>query len=246
MRYIRRTLLDDEVLKFLEIQTERSSDLAGSRAIQARWNSVRKMRRFGPIRSALDGMGGPRARCMYCEDSHGSDIEHFWPKTPYPHKMFNWDNLLICCTECGRLKGDLFPLGDDGQPLLINPTMEDPWCYLDYDPETGNIVARFDILNNTWSGKGCKSVEILRLDGREALANCYKRTFSRLNSHALSFLDDNSYRLVDSLFNDDDTGLLGWILIGTGQGTNPFARIREEYPLQWDECVRRYSGNIAD
>jgi hypothetical protein len=27
---------------------------------------------------------------MYCLDSHATDIEHFWPKTPYPQRMFVW------------------------------------------------------------------------------------------------------------------------------------------------------------
>lgn len=41
-------------------------------------------------------------------------------------RMFKWRNLLLCCSECGRLKGNRFPL-QGKKPLLIDPTKEQPW-----------------------------------------------------------------------------------------------------------------------
>jgi len=134
---------------------------------------------------------GERERCMYCLDSHGTDIEHFWPKAPYPERMFTWSNLLLCCAECGRLKGDRFPL-DVGRPMLIDPTAEEPWQYLDFDPETGNLVARFDLDADDWSAKGQKTVELLQLDRREALATGYRRTYRRLAAVVEHFLSESS------------------------------------------------------
>ncbi|WP_156427859.1 hypothetical protein [Thiohalocapsa sp. ML1] len=98
---------------------------------------------------------------MYCEDSHGTDIEHFRPKTPFPECLFVWTNMLLCCAECGRLKGKQFPTDAMGEPLLIDPTVDAPWEHLDFDPETGNVVARFDLERNAFCPKGEKTVETL-------------------------------------------------------------------------------------
>jgi hypothetical protein len=93
--------------------------------------------------------------------------------------MFVWLNLLLCCVECGRFKGDRFPLAD-GAPLLVDPTAEDPWDYLDFDPTTGNVVARFDTAANDWIAKGQATVGLLQLDRREAMAAGYRKTYRRL------------------------------------------------------------------
>src|SRR5258706_10052016 len=117
--------------------------LNGSLDAEREWKSARQI---GPLRTVygiLKTMAGRRERCMYCGDSHGTDIEHFWPKADHPDRMFRWPNLLLCCTECGRFKGSRFPL-ENGVPMLVDPTAEDPWQFLDFDPATGVIVARYD------------------------------------------------------------------------------------------------------
>jgi uncharacterized protein (TIGR02646 family) len=185
-------------------------------------------------------MMGERERCMYCLDSHGTDIEHFWPKTPYPERMFQWPNLLLCCAECGRFKGDRFPVSD-GLPLLVDPTAEEPWLHLDFDPMTGNVVARFDIDQNDWSRKGQATVETLKLDRREALAIGYQKTFRRLVAVIERFLKDNnasSESLLKLLQEADDHGLLGWCFMGTGQLMPPFADLQAERPEAWQFCIR--------
>ena len=64
--------------------------------------------------------------------------------------------------------------------MLIDPTAEEPWQYLDFDPTTGNVVARFDLDSDNWSPKGQGTVELLQLDRREALSVGYRRTYRRL------------------------------------------------------------------
>ena len=176
---------------------------------------------------------------MYCLDSHGADIEHRWPKTPYPERLFWWPNLLLCCTECGRMKGSQFPLAD-GQPLLVDPTLEDPWLDLDFDPTTGNLVARFNLDANAWSRKGLKTVEILQLDRREALAVGYLKTYRRLSSVVERHLVDSTPgkdRLVDALLEADEHGLLGWCFLGTGQALPPFSDLCTLRPDVWADCI---------
>lgn len=217
----------------------------GSLDIQREWKIARKTSLLQTVLITLKGMMGERERCMYCLDSHGTDIEHFWPKTPYPERMFVWLNLLLCCTECGRLKGDRFPLAED-QPLLIDPTVEEPWLYLDFDPVTGNVVARFDVQTNDWSPKGLKTIEVLQLDRREALAAGYRKTFLRLSALTEQFLATNlptATDLITALQEVDDHGLLDWCFFGNGKTVEPFNNLRIHHPQTWAECVARLKGN---
>jgi hypothetical protein len=81
-------------------------------------------------------------RCMYCEDSKGITIEHFRPKKDYPLRAFEWANYLLACTECNsNYKRTLFPLDDQGEPLLLDPTdpTDDPLDHLAFSPSTGKF-----------------------------------------------------------------------------------------------------------
>jgi uncharacterized protein (TIGR02646 family) len=181
-------------------------------------------------------MAGKRERCMYCEDSHGGDIEHFWPKTAYPHKMFTWENHLLCCTGCGRIKGIQFPLDGSNQPLLVNPTAEDPWDSLEFDPDTGNIVARFDANAKMFSAKGTSTVNVLKLDRREALAEGYRRSLRRIKAVLEPYLAPSSQApdartIIRALKIADDHGLLEWCFKFSGKKEPPFSEFIARYPL---------------
>jgi hypothetical protein len=134
---------------------------------------------------------------------------------------------------------DKFPLAN-GEPLLVDPTVEDPWQFLDFDPATGNLVPRFDLRASAWSPKGTSTVEVLELDRREALAAGYQATHSRLVKaveQALHHPPPDGARLAGALRSADDHGLLGWCFRGTGQNTPPFSILRQQYPSVWDTCM---------
>ena len=245
MRRIARLPLRKNVRDYLRKRQNKADmkQALGTLNATAEWKSARTAKSVTEVLVTLQRMMGVRERCMYCLDSHGADIEHFWPKTPYPGKMFHWPNLLLCCTECGRLKGDRFPL-DQGQPLLVDPTVEEPWEYLDFDPGTGNIVARFDVSINVWSPKGLKTVETLQLDRREALAAGYRKTFLRLSSiisDRLNTVGPILPGIIDELKEADDHGLLGWCFIGFGQNIQPFSDLRVRHPDVWVACIAAIS-----
>lgn len=213
---------------------------AGSLDIEATWRSARQTRSVKTALGVLQTMAGNRQRCMYCGDSHGTDIEHFWPKRHHPDRMFRWLNLLLCCTECGRFKGDDFPLAG-GTPLLVDPTAENPWEFLDFDPATGNVVARFDPAVNDWTSKGTKTVKALHLDSREALAAGYQQTHRRLKARVEAALQEpapDASALANALRDTDDHGLLGWHFTGTGQNEEPFASLRQNHPDVWQHCLQ--------
>lgn len=78
--------------------------------------------------------------CPYCErvidDIDDSHIEHIMPKDLHPNKFQDYDNLLTSCNDklsCGNIKGNYY--SDD----FINPVIENPTEYLQYDIKTGEI-----------------------------------------------------------------------------------------------------------
>ncbi|HET9656726.1 MAG TPA: hypothetical protein VFP72_15345 [Kineosporiaceae bacterium] len=79
-------------------------------------------------------------RCMYCEDSLATTIDHYRPKATYPDHCFAWSNYLLACSYCNsNMKRDAFPVDGD-QPLLIDPTTMDPLEHLALSPTTGLYV----------------------------------------------------------------------------------------------------------
>jgi uncharacterized protein (TIGR02646 family) len=113
-------------------------------------------RAFDEIRRVLRRMATGLDRCMYCEDSEGNAIDHFWPLAKYPERAFRWRNYLWACTHCNsNQKRDRFPLDDAGQPLLIDPTDDEPLLHLAFSPSTGEYGAL--------SPKGRVSIEVFGL-----------------------------------------------------------------------------------
>ncbi|WP_373032388.1 AAA family ATPase [Sulfurovum sp.] len=67
-------------------------------------------------------------KCAFCETPlvGGSDITHFWPKSLYWERAYDWDNLFLSCPTCNRAKGGRAPTslgkdyGIDGA-IILNP-----------------------------------------------------------------------------------------------------------------------------
>ena len=69
-----------------------------------------------------------------------SQIEHIKPKDKFPKLLTEYDNLLACCLErkrCGNSKANKW------DELFINPTIENPEDYFEYDIKTGRIIPIF-------------------------------------------------------------------------------------------------------
>jgi hypothetical protein len=129
---------------------------------------------------------------------------------PIPTRQtYKWLNLLLCCTTCGNHKLDRFPLDLEGRPELVDPTAEKPWDFLDFDPDTGNFTARFDLGLNDFSPKGTETVKLLHLDRRESLAIGHRQSLKRLKALAQSA--DCTRKALEA---EDDYGLLPYLLRG--------------------------------
>lgn len=197
------------------------SEKAASDKAVALWDakksSDRRTKAFEEIQQKLKEMSSGSERCMYCEDSAGTDIEHFYPKAEYPWFAFLWENYLWACSFCNsNCKRELFPLSPDGGPLLINPAEEDPRAYLDFIPANGKFEAIDD------NAKGKTSIEVFDLNGDiqgRKLHLQRQSTFRTLQTLIIQFdqhIENNEATLAGFVKIDIQSYpfsyVLGWIL----------------------------------
>jgi uncharacterized protein (TIGR02646 family) len=202
------------------------------------------------VAGTLREMAGNRARCMFCGDSQGTDIDHFRPMATYCDHAFQWINLLWVCAGCNRRKGDQFPVDSHGRPLLIDPTVEDPWDYLFFDPHTGNITARYDANTGVAHPKGQQTTDdaILPLnieavtEGRQRATRQLRRVVRDLLASAAADLEAATNELIDRLHDQDDYGLLQWFFHREGSETPPFSDLRQRYPTAWTAVLSATRG----
>lgn len=157
MRQLVRPALTKNTIRTLGRITDRIAN-SNSPKDQAKLSWERKPDvAFTEIRLALYKMASGRSRCMYCEDSMGTDIDHFRPKANYPTSAFLWPNYLLACSYCNsNLKRQQFPLDAAGMPLLIDPSVDDPTTHLKFLPTSGEYAAVDD--------KGIESIRIFGLN----------------------------------------------------------------------------------
>ncbi len=216
--------------------------------IAATWKAQRKSALMGKIVQALAGMTGPRQRCMYCEDSRGTDVEHFRPKVPFRDHMFRWLNLLWICTGCNRGKGSRFPFTESGSPLLIDPTLDEPWDFLFFDPDTGEITARWDAETGAENPRGQALLEILTPLRHQAVTEGRRRTSMRLRRAVRSFLAHHTGEaeelaaasigdLLDDVDDAVDYGIALWFFLRDGSSDESFGQLKEHFPTLWDAIL---------
>ncbi|GAA4237253.1 HNH endonuclease [Actinomadura meridiana] len=169
-----------------------------TRVTEAReaWKSARTVRR--DLMEHLTLMASGIRRCMYCGDSLGTDIDHFEPLAEAPPRAFDWPNHLLACSYCNsNAKRELFPRGEDGEPLLIDPSSEDPYDHLELMPSTG--------LYTELTARGKATIEIFRLnrpDLERGRRSAFVRIKSMLRDHAQlgqDGKDEEAHEIVASL-----------------------------------------------
>ena len=242
MRRIKRLPLNDTTLKYLAKQQNRID-----KGIEARrcWSSAQKSKAIRcNVAGKLREMAGRRERCMYCQDSRATEIDHFWPLSSYPQRTFCWENLLHSCAGCNRRKTNRFELGPDGTPLLIDPTAIDPWDHLYYEPTTGMLAARYIDGVESRLGAHTTDPEILPLN-IDAITMGRQRTARNLSSAVREFLStvdkrgvaEATSQLVQAISDHDDFGLAEWFFKRDGSTHIPFATLRANHKDAWQAVV---------
>lgn len=138
------------------------------------------------IKNVLREMAPGREYCMYCGDNQGTDIDHFEPIAVNPLRTFDWLNHLLACSTCNsNCKRTQFPVDAEGNPLLIDPTVEDPFDHLLLNLSLGVYVPLTD--------KGTATIEVCQLnrvllaqgraDARYYIAACLEKWWLAHQAH---------------------------------------------------------------
>jgi uncharacterized protein (TIGR02646 family) len=170
--------------------TKKQLEVDSGRSLKLPWKYARKTKTMMRVVEALIQMTGTRCRCMYCEDSRGTKVGHFRPRSRYPRKSFVWTNMLLLCQRCQNHKGDRFALDTNGDALLIDSTSEDPWDFLFFDSQTGIITGRYPHASNQQHPRGEHTTlpKTLPLD-IDAVTEGRLRTTRNLRRAVRSFLE---------------------------------------------------------
>jgi uncharacterized protein (TIGR02646 family) len=161
---IARVALPDELsVRLATLTKELAAVPADGRKAAARklWErSGTRLQVHGPLKRILRRMALGLEQCMYCGMDFGTDIDHFEPKAQNPLRTFDWLNHLLACSTCNsNQKRDRFPTDADGQPLLIDPTTEDPFEHM-------TLSLSADVYYPL-SDKGTATIEVCGLNRRQ-------------------------------------------------------------------------------
>jgi uncharacterized protein (TIGR02646 family) len=185
MKKLNRVPLSAPTQAFLRERTEQVRAAVEPAAEAQRLWKLQDNKAFEEVRTTLKAMSTGLERCMYCEDSAATDIDHFWPKSKYPERAFSWANYLLACSGCNsNYKREQFPLDVGGASLLINPTAEDPREHLVLSVTTGKYQPR--TRGDQESSKGRNSIEVFGL-GRDLLEKGRKNAWVALPALLLRY-----------------------------------------------------------
>jgi hypothetical protein len=239
MRFYIRPELDESLLRYL---AKKQREIKSPERVEIIWSRARRTQKMKRVAAVLSSMTGVRERCMYCADSRGTDIDHYRPKSLYLALVFAWPNMLLTCALCNRLKTRSFPLDHLGVPLLLNPTLHDPWLHLVYDSKTDELAPRWDALSGMESAMGIATLAIISSLKHQAVNEGRGRTRRNLVRavNALLASSDEELGLVElkkAISDNDCYGLVDWFFRRDGQEETPFKVLRDMRTNAWASVV---------
>ena len=102
----------------------------GPRPSDSRWKGF-----YNDLKEIFGGL------CVYCEERHKGEIDHFRPKSLHPELVYSWSNWLFTCRSCNNAKGDKWPPGGYVDPCARSRAAW-PEQYFTFDTETGEILPK--------------------------------------------------------------------------------------------------------
>lgn len=243
MRYYSRPELEHSLKKYL---AEKQAEIRSGDDVERIWTRARRTKRMKKVAQVLASMTGIRERCMYCDDSRATDIDHYKPKREYFDMVFAWLNMLWVCAQCNRLKAIAFPLDDFGEGLILNPTLDDPWRHLVYDSMTNELSARWDAATGLESPKGRATLSVVSSLSHQAVNEGRGRTRRNLvravNSFMTSAGDQSDLLALSDAINDNDCyGLVDWFFLRDGVDEVPFRTMKVGRAPAWESVLATLS-----
>lgn len=160
------------------------------------WRSATAAKRH--VRGLLRQMAPGIERCMYCDDSQGTDIDHFQPIADDPLRAFDWPNHLLACSYWNsNTKGHKYPRDETGTCLLIDPTVDDPASHLVLFLATG--------VYDGITPKGAATIDVFGLNrptlvrGRKAAFVTAKTLLSGWHEHRRAGRTDEADEIVGAI-----------------------------------------------
>jgi hypothetical protein len=92
--------------------------------------------------------------CPYCYLDTSESLDHYVPKTPFPHFSANPQNLIPCCSECNSKKKDFWRANQRGKNVrlflnaYIDDVMNQNFLQVAFSYPNNNIVPSFSISQN--------------------------------------------------------------------------------------------------
>lgn len=194
------------------------------------YTNARQTKWFTKITTTLATISGPGERCMFCSGSEASQVEHFRPKAVFPNEAMTWTNFLWVCGICNQHKSDHFPPATEPGGRFIDPTIENPWDFFEFD-QFGNLCARWNDALDDLDPRADTMIQLLKLD-RDALQQTRQDRLEALKESALDTLallkkgeiDTNElhrrcHKWKNSSLQPD---IADYFLAGPGQKEEPF------------------------
>lgn len=161
-------------------------------------------------------------KCAFCETAlvGGEDISHFWPKSIYWEKAYEWENIFLSCPTCNRSKAGRFPTiinNNKEEPNILNPCKDkienDLLC-----SEDGKLIALTNKGANTIKIFGLNRMNLIRerFAAYQRVSNIMKKLTLLINwedilneFESLEILSDNSINnaFINDLINEMDETL---------------------------------------
>ena len=139
-------------------------------------------------------------KCCYCElhiaeTGSGKQVEHFRPRDQFDDLWYDWNNLLLACADCNNAKLNKFPMADDGEPLLLDPSdpTADPEDHIEFVVRRSHTTNGLPIglaIPRDQSQRGEESIRVLRLSGEHHIRR-RRETWDKLMAWYTSLLTES-------------------------------------------------------
>ena len=140
-------------------------------------------------------------KCCYCElyiadTGSGKQVEHFRPRAQFNNLWYDWDNLLLACADCNHAKLSKFPMLDDGELLLLDPSdptlnPEDHIEFVVSEKQTTGGVPLGLAIPRGQSRRGKESIRVIKLSGEQHIKR-RRETLDKLRFCYASLLTEST------------------------------------------------------
>ena len=178
---------------------------------------------FRHVRQVLTQICSGARRCAYCEDSVADEVEHIKPKDLYPEAVFVWENYLYACGPCNAPKNNKFAIfsyatdqftnvtrksrdpvaePEAGEPVLINPRIENPLDLLQLDLMGTFYFLPHLSLDSRSRQRAEYTIEVLRLNDRDYLVEARAEAFDSYRARLFEYTTRKSTGTSQNQLND--------------------------------------------